>query len=89
MLKNKTRKDTHVKFYKVIIASVLMYGSENWALNSSERRKIETVEIHFIRRISGYALTDHVYSMTICSALQIYALEERIQDYKNKWNKTS
>jgi hypothetical protein len=38
----KTGKDKQLKFYKVIVASVLMYGSGNWALNRSERRKIET-----------------------------------------------
>lgn len=31
---------------------MLMYGSENWDLNSSERRKIETADTCFIRRIS-------------------------------------
>jgi hypothetical protein len=39
MLKNKTRKDTQFTFYKVIAVSMLMCGSENWALNRSKRRK--------------------------------------------------
>jgi hypothetical protein len=46
-IRNKTRKDTQTKFCKVIVAPVLMYGSENWALNGSERRKIETSEMCF------------------------------------------
>jgi hypothetical protein len=46
-LKNKTGMDTQIKFYKVITAFVLLYGSENWALNRSERRKIETTEMRF------------------------------------------
>jgi hypothetical protein len=36
-----------IKFYKVITAAVLLYGSENWALNRSERRKTEITEMRF------------------------------------------
>jgi hypothetical protein len=30
-----------------------MCGSENWALNRSERRKFETVEMRFLKCVSG------------------------------------
>jgi hypothetical protein len=75
-IKNKSRKGTQVKFYKVIAAPMLMYGSENWALNRSERRKIEKEKMHFLRAISGCTLTDHVRITTTCNALQIYAIKE-------------
>jgi hypothetical protein len=84
--KNETRKDTHIKFYNVIAAPMLTYGSENWALNRSENGKMETAEMCFLRHVCGYTLTDHVHNMAICNALQICALEERIEDYKNKWH---
>jgi hypothetical protein len=76
-LENETRKDTQITFYKAIAAPMLMYGSENWALNRSERRKIERAQMRFIRRVSGYTVTDRVRN-----AFQINSLEERIQDYK-------
>jgi hypothetical protein len=57
-----------------------MYGSEDWALNKSERRKIEIAEIRFLRRVSGHTHEDHVCSATLRNILQIYALEGRIQD---------
>jgi hypothetical protein len=53
-LKNETRKDTKTEFYKVLAAPMLMYGRENWALKRSERRKIETAEMRFLRHVSGY-----------------------------------
>jgi hypothetical protein len=34
----------------------------------------------FSRHVSGDTLIDNVYSATRCNALQIYALEEKIQD---------
>jgi hypothetical protein len=75
-----------IKFYKIIAVSILVYGIENWVLNKSERRTIETPEISFIRHISGYAFTDRVRNTAVSNALQMYALEERIADYKNKWH---
>jgi hypothetical protein len=32
---------------------MLKHGSENWALDRSERKKIETEEMRFLRRVSG------------------------------------
>jgi hypothetical protein len=55
-----------------------VYRWVNWALSRSEKRKIETGEMRFLRRVSGCALTDYVRNTTIRNALQIYALEERI-----------
>jgi hypothetical protein len=57
----------HIKFYKVISAPILTYGSENWALNKYQRRKIETAGMSFLRRVFSLTLTltDHVRNMTI------------------------
>jgi hypothetical protein len=72
MLKNRARKYTQIKFYKLIAVPVAVYGSEDWTLNRSERRKIETAGMSFLRHVSGYTLTDHVH---ICNVLQTDALE--------------
>ena len=37
---------------------VLMYGSENWSLNRSDKRKIEATEMRFLRPMDGYTLWD-------------------------------
>ena len=37
---------------------VLMYGSENWSLNRSDKRKIEAAEMRFLRPMTGYTLWD-------------------------------
>jgi hypothetical protein len=45
-IKKKTRKETNLKFYKIIAVPVLLYGSETWTLrkrleqNSSGRDEI-------------------------------------------------
>ena len=40
---------TQIRFYKVIEVPVLIYGSENWSLNRSDKRTIETAEMRFLR----------------------------------------
>jgi hypothetical protein len=60
-----------------------MYGSESWTLNRSERRKIESAKMRFLRRVSGYTHTDHIPNTTIRDSVQPYSLEERIQDHRN------
>jgi hypothetical protein len=80
----RNKQDTQITFYKVIVASMLRYGSENWAPNRSEGKKTETSEMRCLRRAAGYMFTDHVRSTAIRNTLQIYALEGRIQDYKNR-----
>ena len=47
--KGKTQLSTQIKFYKVMAVPVLMYGNENWSLNRSDKRKIEAVEMRFLR----------------------------------------
>jgi hypothetical protein len=36
-----------IKFRKVTATSVFMYGSENWILNKSEKKEVETAEMRF------------------------------------------
>jgi hypothetical protein len=57
-LTNKTRKDTQLKFYKVMVVPTLLYGYEIWALNRSGKRKIETAEMIFLRHDAGYTRRD-------------------------------
>ena len=57
-LKGKTQLSTQIKFYKVMAVPVLMYGSENWSLNRSDKRKIEAAEMRFLRPMAGYTLWD-------------------------------
>ena len=49
LLKRKTQLSTQIKFDKFMAVPVLMYGSENWSLNRSDKRKIEAAEMRFLR----------------------------------------
>lgn len=84
-LKNKTRVDTQLKFYKTMAVPMLMYGSENWALNRSDVRKVETSEMKFLRRVAGLTLRDQVSNNEIRQTLGIYDLKEKIYTNKINW----
>jgi hypothetical protein len=32
---------------------MLMYGSENWAMNKADRRTVEAAEMKFLRYVAG------------------------------------
>jgi hypothetical protein len=82
----KTTENEKIKLENINgFAPTLMYGSENWVLNRSERgRGIETAEMRFLRRCSICALTGHARNVTVRSALQILvrALGEGFQTIK-------
>ena len=48
-LKGKTQLSTSIKFYEVMVVPVLMYDSETWSLNRSDKRKIEVAEMRLLR----------------------------------------
>ena len=57
-LKWKTQLSAQIKFYKLMAVPVLVYGSEKWSLNWSNKRKIEPLEMKFLRPMAGYTLWD-------------------------------
>lgn len=84
-LSRKTLKETQLKFYKVMAVPVLMYGSENWALTRSERRRIEAAEMRFLRSVAGYTLLDQKRSTDIRTELEIFNLNDRLTSQKKNW----
>jgi hypothetical protein len=38
--------------------TMLIYASENWTKNRSDKKKIESAEMKFLRLVAGYTLLD-------------------------------
>jgi hypothetical protein len=45
-LKTKTRKETNLKFYKIMAVPVLLYGSETWTLRKKDWNRIQAAEMN-------------------------------------------
>jgi hypothetical protein len=41
-----------LKFYKIMAVPMLTYANENWTINRSDRKKVESVEMKFLRSVA-------------------------------------
>ena len=60
---------------------VLMYGSENWSLNRSDKRKIEAAEMKFLRPMARYTFLDKKRNSDKREQLGIFNID-KITQYK-------
>lgn len=84
-LKNKTRKDTAIKFYKTMAVPILTYGSESWITTQKDTNKLQTAEMRFLRRIKGCTREDRLRNEAIREELQIYNINDKIEEQKENW----
>jgi hypothetical protein len=50
---------------------MLTYASENWTINLSDKKKIESAEMKFLRSVAGCTVLDQKRSTDIRSELKI------------------
>jgi hypothetical protein len=80
-LKGKTQLSTEIKFYKAMAVHILMYGSENWSLNQSDKWTIEAAGMIFLRPIH-FATKG---STNIREQLGIFNINDKLPQYKINW----
>jgi len=78
----KVRAETILKVYNTLILPTFLYGSENWTLTASQRRRIEAAEIKLLRPLAGYSLHDHKTNDNIRHELQITGILDKIDEYR-------
>jgi len=55
----KVRKETIFKLYNTLVLPKFLYGSKNWTLTDSQRRRIEAPEMKLLIPLAGYTLYDY------------------------------
>jgi hypothetical protein len=70
----KKRKDTQLKFYKMMAVPVLMYGSEAWTIKKKDISRIQSAEMKFLRSVKRCTRMDHVRNEEIRTELKMYAI---------------
>jgi len=55
----KVKTETILKIYNTLVLPIFLYGSENWTLTASQRRRTEAAEMKLLRPLAGYTLYDH------------------------------
>ena len=81
----KVRTETILKVYSTLILPTFLYGSENWTLTASQRRRIEAAEMKLLIPLAGYTLYDHKANDSIRRELQITCILDKIDEYRLNW----
>jgi hypothetical protein len=81
----KVRTETILKLYNTLVLPTFLYGSENWTLTASQRRRSEAAEMKLLRPLAGYALYDHKTNDTIRRELQTECILDKIDEYRRNW----
>jgi len=77
----KVRTETVLKLYNILILPTFLYGSENWTLTASQRRRIKAAEMKLLRPLAGYTLYDHKTNNSIRKELRITIILDKIEEY--------
>ena len=80
------RTETILKIYNTLIAPTFLYGSENWTVTASQRRRIEAAEMKLLRPLAGYTLHDHKTNDFIRREPKIMGILDKIDEYRLNWH---
>jgi hypothetical protein len=81
----KVRKENIMKLYDTLVVPTFLYGSENWTLTASQRRRIEAAEMKLLRPLAGHTLKDHKTNDSIRRELQTECILVKIDGYRRNW----
>ena len=74
-----------LKIYNTLLLPTFLYGSENWTLTASQRRRIEATEMKLLRPLAGHTPYDHKTNDNKRRELRITCILGKIEEYKRNW----
>jgi hypothetical protein len=77
--------ETILKLYNTLVLPTFLYGSENWTLTASQRRRIEAAEMKLLRPLAGYTFYDYKTNKSIRRELQTDCILDKIDEYGRNW----
>jgi hypothetical protein len=80
----KIRTETILKLYNTLVLPTFLYGSENWTLTASQRRRIEAAEMKLLRPLAD-TLYDHKTNDSIRRELQTDCILDKIDESRRNW----
>jgi hypothetical protein len=60
LTKEKTRKETNLKFYNIMAVPVLLYGSETWTPRKRNWNRIQAAEMKYLITVKGCTRLDQI-----------------------------
>src|SRR5271163_3132624 len=73
------------KIYKACVQSVLVYGSETWAVKVNDVRQLERAENTMVRWMCGVSLRDRMRFADLRERLDIVFVDEVLRRGRLRW----
>jgi hypothetical protein len=81
----KVKTETILKIHDTSVMPNFLYGSENWTLTASQRRRIEAAEMKLLRPPAGHTLYDHKTNHSVRRELQTECILDKTDEYRRNW----
>jgi hypothetical protein len=81
----KVRTEIILKLYNTLVLPTFLYGSENWTLTTSQRRRIEAAEMKFLGPLADHTFNDHKTNDSIRRELQTECILDKTDEYRRNW----
>ena len=81
----KNRRDTQMKFYKIVSRPTLLYGSETWVTTKWDITRLEAADLRFLGSVKGYTSLDKIRSKIITKELEILGIQDVRTKYEQNW----
>ena len=73
------------KIYRACVQSVMVYGSETWALRVEQLQQLERTERMMVRWMCGVSLKDRKRSQELLDCLDIVGVSEWVKRGRLRW----
>ena len=83
--KRELTTKTKMSIYNSIYCPTLIYGSESWTLNSSDKSRLQAAEMKFLRRSVGKTRRDKIRNTRIRDEVNAESLENKIERNQLRW----
>jgi hypothetical protein len=75
-MKNRARRQSQMKFYKVMAIPILLYGSETWTIKIRDINRIQATEMRHLISIKVRTRADHIRHEDIRRELHIHSVQQ-------------
>ena len=83
--KKEISHKTKITVYKTIYRPTLMFGSESWTLNESQKSRIQAMEMRYLRKVKGKTRMDKIRNEKIREDLEVESVTDKLEIQKLKW----
>lgn len=83
--KRELTAKTKMSIFNSIYCPTLMYGSESWTLDSSDKSRLQAAEMKYLRRTVGKTKRDMIRNTRIREQVKAESLEHKIERNQLRW----